>query len=592
MPSTIQHTDADLRNYWRKSTLSSMRYPKIHLQTLVMFEHEDVSSLTIPKHPETSEKQNYTTWNGACLDTGAQKTVIGFSQAKAYCRFVGTKFKLKENKNIYRFGVDRQESMGSFSIRLPTPVSIIFLEVDVVRANVPLLIGLDVLDAYGLTADTVKNSLKCPSIGWEIPLVRKLGHVYLEWPLETNILFTKSELTKLHRGFYHPTNENLMNLLKRARPNDLDKDTNRLLQNISKSCETCQRLGPKPIQFKVSLPKEEDLIFGEELSIDLMFLGGKAVLHIVDTATRFSAATFLDSHTATYGQSVEGVWLALIETWFTLYTGYPNRLRTDAGSIFSSPRWRQLSEMVGISLRISGIEAHNSLGIGERLHEPLRRIYEKVQMDYPHISPRIILKITVKVMNDTIGENGLVPSLLVFGVVPRFPMLSTDLPNQKERMAAISLAKMEMNSIIAERRVNTALRKNAPSSVDYVFAVDDEVLVFRERTNSWTGPFKILKVNDKILTVQSMDKMYQSDFNVQQVKPYYFNSQDTNFMRNSDTDIDATLNIVMSEEIPIAPMNSVFITEIIKQGDSRAMKFEEAKKKKKFKVSLIVGLGK
>jgi transposase InsO family protein len=127
----------------------------------------------------------------------------------------------------------------------------------------------------------------------------------------------------------------------------------------------------------------------------------------------------------------------LIKTWFTLYTGYPNRLRTDAGSIFSSPRWRQLSEMVGISLRISGIEAHNSLGIGERLHEPLRRIYEKVQMDYPHISPRIILKITVKVMNDTIGESGLVPSLLVFGVVPRFPMLSTDLPNQKERMTAI-----------------------------------------------------------------------------------------------------------------------------------------------------------
>jgi hypothetical protein len=120
-----------------------MRYPKIHLQTLFMFEHEDVSSFTIPKHPETSENQNNTTWNGACPNTGARKTVIGFSQAKAYCRFVGTKFKLKGNKNIYRFGVDRQESMGSVSIRLPTPVSIIFLEVDVVRANVPLLIGLE-----------------------------------------------------------------------------------------------------------------------------------------------------------------------------------------------------------------------------------------------------------------------------------------------------------------------------------------------------------------------------------------------------------------------------------------------------------------
>jgi hypothetical protein len=27
------------------------------------------------------------------------------------------------------------------------------------------------------------------------------------------------------------------------------------------------------------------------------------------------------------------------------------------------------------------------------------------------------------------GENGLVPSLLVFGVTPRYPALSTELPN-------------------------------------------------------------------------------------------------------------------------------------------------------------------
>jgi hypothetical protein len=134
-----------------------MRYRKIPLQILVMFEHKDLSSLTIPKHPETYNTQNHSTWNGACLDTEAQKTVICFSQAHAYFRFVGTKFKLKGNKNIYRFGVDRQEAMDSFSIRLQTPVSVIFLEVEIVRANVPLLIGLDVLDAYGLTADTVKT---------------------------------------------------------------------------------------------------------------------------------------------------------------------------------------------------------------------------------------------------------------------------------------------------------------------------------------------------------------------------------------------------------------------------------------------------
>jgi hypothetical protein len=87
-------------------------------------------------------------------------------------------------------------------------------------------------------------------------------------------------------------------------------------------------------------------------------------------------------------------------------------------------------------------------------------------MDYPHIPPRTDLKLAMKSMNDTIGENGLVPSILVFGVAPKYSTLSTKLPNQKERMEVTSAAQQEMNSIIAERRITTALNKNVPSAVD------------------------------------------------------------------------------------------------------------------------------
>jgi transposase InsO family protein len=225
------------------------------------------------------------------------------------------------------------------------------------------------------------------------------------------------------------------------------------LRNISKT-------GPTSIRFKISIPPTEYIAFRDEVYIDLMLINEKDILHIVDTATRFSAATFLDSNLATYGRSVEGVWVALIETWFTVYTGYPNRLRVDAGSIFSSNRWKKVSDMTGIRLIISGVGAHNSLGIGERLHEPLRRIYKKVQMDYPHIPLRTVLKLTVKAMKYTIGGNGQIPSLIVFGVTPRYPALSKELPNQKERMEVISAAQREINSIIVELRIATALNKN------------------------------------------------------------------------------------------------------------------------------------
>jgi hypothetical protein len=311
-----------------------------------MFERDDVCSLQIPNDNARGENSGTSTWNGACVDTGAQKTVIGLPQAMASCRFVGKKFKLQRSNNVYRFGVDKQDSLGFIAIHIPTPASVISLNVDVVRANVPLLIGLDVLDANDLTADTMSNKLRFPKGGWETPLVRKIGHVYLKWSYEGNILFSKSELTKMHRGFYHPSGDNLLNILKRARPDDTNQETIKLLQQIASACETGQKLGPKPIRLKVSLPNMEDIVLGDELSINLMFIDGQTVLHVIDTATRFSAATFLDSHNGSFGQSGEGVWLALIETWFTLYTGYPNRLRIDAG-IYSllpdeknSPTWQ------------------------------------------------------------------------------------------------------------------------------------------------------------------------------------------------------------------------------------------------------------
>lgn len=54
---------------------------------------------------------------------------------------------------------------------------------------------------------------------------------------------------------------------------------------------------------------------------------------------------------------------------------YPNNMRVDQGSVFTSMRWKALTNTEGISLQLSGIEIHNSIGLGEPYHAPLRRIY-------------------------------------------------------------------------------------------------------------------------------------------------------------------------------------------------------------------------
>ena len=105
-----------------------------------------------------------------------------------------------------------------------------------------------------------------------------------------------------------------------------------------------------------------------------MSLDGKAVLHIIGTATWFSAASCIDLHESNYGQSVDGISLPFFQTWCTLYSVYTDRLRVDQVSAFTSDGLRNLTDFAGIQLHISGFKAHCSLGIGEKLHDPLRGV--------------------------------------------------------------------------------------------------------------------------------------------------------------------------------------------------------------------------
>ena len=133
-------------------------------------------------------------FKGACLDSGAQQSVIGKTQAKAYCTLTGTKMKLRPSMKAFRFGDGVFNSLGTIHIRIPTPDgSFLFLDIDVVQANVPMLVGLDILDRYYLVPDNVENLLVNKKANWKMPITRKFGHLYLEWDF-SEVLYTKTEL--------------------------------------------------------------------------------------------------------------------------------------------------------------------------------------------------------------------------------------------------------------------------------------------------------------------------------------------------------------------------------------------------------------
>lgn len=53
-------------------------------------------------------------WYEACLDTGTQTTVASYRQAKAYCNFMKTEFKLVKSGDKYKFGDDKESFLDVF----------------------------------------------------------------------------------------------------------------------------------------------------------------------------------------------------------------------------------------------------------------------------------------------------------------------------------------------------------------------------------------------------------------------------------------------------------------------------------------------
>ncbi len=171
--------------------------------------------------------------------------------------------------------------------------------------------------------------------------------------------FRHVELARLHRHFAHANARKLYNMLHRSQGEAL-RNTMAQIEGIIKSCAICAEYGPRPVSFRVR--EADKVMFNHRITLDLVWLpsrvpqssrANRPALHIVDTGTRFNAATFIN------GESASEVWNAFLRCWSTLYTGMPNSMLVDQGSVFLADEWIAACELQNIELVSTGTESHN-----------------------------------------------------------------------------------------------------------------------------------------------------------------------------------------------------------------------------------------
>ena len=321
-------------------------------------------------HIHFTTRPGYVKLLGFCVDTGALRSVLGKRQLNYILRITQNKLIPRmPSGNTFKFGDVTVKSLGMIELDLKTPAPRrpIPVLLDIVPVDVPALLGLDVLDAEGLYADNVTNRIVHRHVTskpgeplsyqdlWCMPLIRYDGHLYAGMCFPTTTFYTVKQLEKLHRQFAHPSAEKLYNLLKTAGLKAVDASTHKLLEDIAARCEPCQRIRNAPRRFRVTLG-QENVRFNADVYVDIMYIDGRPVLHIVDGATRFSAARFLPK------VSTESIWEAIILCWSSIYTGLSHTIRVDEGSQFRKI-FAELSALHQFNVKKSGIEADNSPGL-------------------------------------------------------------------------------------------------------------------------------------------------------------------------------------------------------------------------------------
>lgn len=225
--------------------------------------------------------------------------------------------------------------------------------------------------------------------------------------------FTRAQLGRLHRQFFHPSASKLFPLLKKACAQDVTPETLKILQHISKSCNFCKRIRNAPKRFRVSFGAEH-IRFNKQILMDRMYINEIPILHILDEGTHFPSARLLYFPTSLH--FLHGRLSLFARPSFTLDFGI--RILADQGSAFR-PLFVGMAGTSNVNNERAGIAAHTSLGIGEIYHQPFSQTCLKVMAEHPNSEPAAALARSVKAMSDALKPEDLFPSALVFGENPQ-----------------------------------------------------------------------------------------------------------------------------------------------------------------------------
>ena len=504
-------------NHWAATcpdkTTSYTPKDNVTLHQIVLYE-EDIED------PNRLNSLVYETLNCAVLDTGCAKTVCGKGWISAYISSLTQEeeqsITKSDSNSVFKFGSgDSVKSLGTYTIPVSIGTKEVKMKVDVVSEDIPLLLSKRSMQMAGVILDTLNN--KVTMLGEVIPLVNTSTDHYAipihknKYVLETNskivLLSRKQDLTKkeiaskLHRQFGHPPVIRLQKLLEKSDYN-LDEELIKEINDVSNECEICKRYKPAPRRPIVGLPLASK--FNQTVCMDIKFINGQPVIHLIDALTRYSAAGVL------YSKEPRGIINFMFRNWICIF-GPPDRFLSDNGGEFANQEMMDMAEAFNINLVTTAAESPWANGLCERYNAVLGEMTYKILEDVK-CSLSVAVAWAVSAKNTLQNIHGFSPAQLVFGYTPILPSVQINKPPAlsettyskylEEHLEAMRKARSAYIYTESSIRIRRALNHNTRSSNDVKYITGDNVYYKRRNEARWRGPGTVIGQDGQFVLVR------------------------------------------------------------------------------------------
>jgi len=227
---------------------------------------------------------------------------------------------------------------------------------------------------------------------------------------------TFKAIRKVHEVTNHKSAEQLLKQYRRA--NLIGPNTVKLIKQVVRDCQICQKFGRSMVKPKIALPNASS--FNKVVTLDLKQFEDKYVLWCIDSFTRFVQGKLLRNKKA------ETVLNAINECW-NLPFGIPAvSFFADNGTEFKNVKMDELISKLGISLSYGPAYSPWSNGVNERNHASCDLTIKKLMDDKKVGLTEILVKTAAWTHNTNVNKAGFSPLTLVTGKAVSIPELTMD----------------------------------------------------------------------------------------------------------------------------------------------------------------------